>query len=152
MARSLAEVKQEVGAYPEMSASLHSPSVLLAWMVQVRAIEEILGKDGASAWRTTSAGRNVLRLACPDERLSHLVAQSGSYRNIYHLLLEACLEPETRSGIEALLQGNPLLEDPKVSPSFFIGELEVAGGLGWEGKWKTTPAGAKFLDTWFARG
>ena len=55
--------------------------------------------------------------------------------------------PKSRGEIEALLRGDPLLENPKIYASFFIDALELAGGIAWDEKWRTTPAGKEFVDS-----
>jgi len=144
--RSTAAIKEEVHSYPEMRLALQSPQVLLSWLVQAGGIELIEDEKGSQVFVTTQAGRNVVRLESPIRRIGHLLAQDLDYRDIYLQVLQSCLAPKTKGEIEAMLDGNPVLENPKVYPSFVIGKLEEAGGLEWDGKWRTTQRGKEFLD------
>jgi hypothetical protein len=147
--RPAAAIEQEIRSYPEMRAAMQPPQVLLAWLVKAGGLEPVAEQETRPAWRTTPAGRNVVRMEWPGNRLAKRVAQVPGYRAVYHQVLRACLEPKTKGEIESLLRGNPALERPEVSPSYFIGELEKAGGLEWDRKWRTTQAGKEFVNEAF---
>lgn len=148
--RSSAQVEQEVLSYPEMQASLQPYQVLLTWLVQCAGIEQAAAEGEPFLWRTTPAGMHVARISSLGERLALLAAQSQVYRDIYHQILQSCVVPKTKEEIESMLHDNPALENSGMYPSFFIGELEEAGGLDWADTWRTTEAGKTFLNEWFA--
>ncbi|MHC1711336.1 MAG: hypothetical protein AB9872_04205 [Solidesulfovibrio sp.] len=143
-ARTSVEIEQEALSYPEMKVSLHSSLMLLTRLVQSGGIERIAAKDATPLWRTTPAGRDVVRIEGPSKRLEALLAQNPGYRDVFFQVLQSCLAPKTKGEIEAMLHGNPVLVEPKVFAGFFIGELEKAGGLEWNEKWRTTQAGKEF--------
>lgn len=143
--QTLVAIESESSLMPSMKNSLHRPEVLFSWLLRVGALEEVPGSSNDVSWCTTPDGWEALRICSPDERLSSLAATSDSKLDVYRQLLEACLTPQSRVEIETLLQGNSLLEESQLSPSYFVGNLEDAGGLCWDGAWKTTPAGRHFL-------
>lgn len=145
-ARPMSDVEQKILSMPEMKGAFHSPQLLLSWLVGVGGIDQINSEKGERMWCTTQAGRKVVRLESCDSRLMRLLDQDRSYQDIYLKVLQACLTPKSRTEIESLLNGNILLEKPKVYPSFFIENLERAGGLEWDVKWRTTLAGKDFLN------
>lgn len=145
-ARPFAEIEREILSFPEMKAALQSPQTLLSWLAQAGGIEPVAAEEEVPAWRTTPAGRTVVRSECPGNRLARLLAQNPVYRNVSLEILRSCVAPKTRDEIEAMLQGNPVLENPKVYASFFIEALEQAGGLEWDEKWRTTQAGKEVVN------
>ncbi|MCL2892869.1 hypothetical protein [Brenneria tiliae] len=145
-ARSAVEIEQALLSYPEMKVVLQPPSVLLAWLAQAGGVEQLAGEDSAPRWRTTPAGRHVVRREHPTARLTRLLAQEPVYRPLYLQVLQACVVPKTKSGIDAMLRDNPLFEHPKVYASYFIEALEQAGGLEWNDGWQTTRSGIKVID------
>jgi hypothetical protein len=144
--RSTAAINKEVNSYPEMQPAFQSPQVLLSWLIQAGGIEPIEDEKGAQVFITTKAGRNVVRLESPNGRIEHLLAEDLVYHDIYLQVLHACLTSKSKGEIESMLCGNPVLENPMVYPSFIIGRLEEAGGLEWDGKWRTTQPGKDYLD------
>ncbi|MDR3437924.1 hypothetical protein [Telmatospirillum sp.] len=143
--RSSVEIEATVISFPEMKSALHPPRLLLSWLVAAGGIESIAPNDAEPGWRTTAAGRSVLEIENPSIRLCRLLDAEPAYRDVYRLVLQSCLAPKTRPEIESVLDGNPLLETPKLYPSFFIERLESAGGLEWDQKWRTTEAGEMFV-------
>jgi hypothetical protein len=138
--RSAAEVEDEIRSFPEMKTAIHSPNVLLRWLEKVGGVERVaVGEE--ERWQTTEAGKKVVETQAPRMRLRELISQEPVYSDVYTQVLRFCEIPKTRTEIEELLQGNPVLENPKVYPTFFIQGLEAAGGLEWNGKWRTTEAG-----------
>lgn len=153
IARSFAAIEQEMLSYPEMKTALQSPRVLLSWLVESGGIEQVAPnieeekkKEKEPTWRTTEAGRNVVRIESPGNRLARLLAEEPVYRGVFQQVLRACVTPKSRGEIETTLKGNPVLENPKVYASFFIEKLEQAGGLEWSEKWRTTPIGKTFVN------
>jgi hypothetical protein len=144
--RHSSDVERTILAIPEMKGAMHSPQLLLSWLKDVGAIEQRAAEKGEVMWCTTSAGRNAVSKESYDSSLVRLLAQEFIYQDIYLQVLQACLSPKSRMEIETMLKGNPILEEPKVYPSFFIENLEEARGLEWDEKWKTTSDGKVFLN------
>ena len=144
--RSATEVGQEVRSFPEMKTAIHSPVILLGWLEEVGSIERIVVDKEEERWQTTEAGKKVAELEAPAKRLLELLAQEPVYHDIYMQVLQFCQSPRARTEIESLLEGNPVMEQPKVFPTFFIQRLEDAGALEWVDKhWWTTEAGKGVL-------
>lgn len=146
-ARSSSEVEQTILSFPEMKGAMHSPRLLLSWLEEAGGIELITAEkgNGEGMWYTTPAGRNVIRKEGNDSCLGRLLAQEPLYQDIFLQVLKACLSPKSRMEIESMLNENPILEEPKVYPSFFIEKLEEARCLEWDEKWKITSTGKNFL-------
>lgn len=144
-ARSYSEIWNEVQSYPEMKVSLQTPQTLLKWLVEAGGIEQMAVEGSEPKWQTTLAGRNVVRIENPANRLDQLLTKDPVYRDVFAQVLQSCLVPRTRSEIESMLSRNALLESPKIYPSYFIETLEQAGGLAWDGNWRTTQAGREIV-------
>ncbi len=150
-ARTGPEVEHYLRSFPGRRGTWQSALVLLGWLAEAGGIEPIgideQEKKGEQErlWRTTPAGLNALGSASDRDRLVRLLAREALYHDIYLQVLEFCAVPRSRTEIDELLKGNPVLEQPKVYPSFLIEALEEAGGLEWDGQWKTTQDGKDFL-------
>lgn len=144
-ARSCSDAERKILSFPEMKRALQSPKIVLAWLAEAGGIEQIAAENEESMWHTTTAGQNVVRNESYDNRLARLFAQEPKYQDIYRTVLQSCVVPKSRTEIESMLSGNPVLENPKVFPSFFLEALEKAGGLEWDEKWRTTQAGKDVL-------
>jgi len=88
---------------------------------------------------TTEAGVLVVKKENEDDKLETLFLEDQKYRTIYLSILQLCKDAKSRKEIEDSLVDNPLLENPKIYPSYFIDALEMAGGLLWNEHWETTP-------------
>ena len=144
-ARSYSQIWHEIRSFPEMKVALQPPQVLVKWLVQFGGIEQIVAEDQEPTWRTTPAGRNVVRIEKPGNWLEQLLAREPIYNEIYVQVLQSCVAPKTKGEIESLLRGNRVVDNFKVYASFFIEGLERAGGLEWDKKWRTTQAGRTFI-------
>lgn len=117
--------------------------------------EEI--EDLAVKWRflTTDAGREAIEQFNPADRTREMLAsQKESRHPTFKRLLTFCSEqPRSLEEITTFLANDPGLEtDPRtgvmrMQPSAYIGKLDQAGALTWEGGWKTTPGGMEVLET-----
>lgn len=117
--------------------------------------EEI--EDLAVEWRflTTDAGREAIEQFDPADRTREMLASQKETRHpTFKRLLEFCEEsPRSLDEITTFLANDPGLEkDPRtgvmhMQPSAYIGKLDQAGALTWEGGWKTTPGGMEVLKT-----
>lgn len=146
--RSLKEIEGTVCAFPEMRAAWQTPQVLLRWLAQAGGIEQLETESGGETmWQTTQSGRKAVTNESHNNnsRISQLLSLEESYRDIYIKILESCINPKTRAEIEAMLKGEPALENSKVYASYFIDKLENAKGLIWNGKWETSKIGMSFI-------
>lgn len=145
-ARFSSDVEQTMFSFPEMKGAIHSPLLLLSWLQEAGGIEQLLVENSKAMWCTTPAGRNALKKESNDNRLGRLIVQEPIYQEIYLQILQACLSPKSRMEIETMLNGNPILKEAEVYPTFFIENLEETGGLEWDKEWKTTAAGEDLLN------
>ena len=148
-ARTSTDIHEEVLSYPEMKGSLQPVSVLLSWLMTCGGIEEVVvsGMDEKNrVLRTTAAGMAVCDKEKSGDKLAELLSHEPNYHDVYMQLLATCVSPKTRMEIEAMLQGNPILENPKVYANYFIETLENAGGLEWRDKWQTTDMGIRAVN------
>lgn len=143
--RTQKEVEEAILSFPEMKNSMFSPAVFLSWLEEAGGIEGKAHEQSEQRWITTAAGRNAVRIQSEENRLRKLFDEESRYHDIFIQVLEFCSSPKSRIDIEFLLKENPILEKTKVYPSFFLENLEKAGGLVWDEKWKTTQAGKDFL-------
>lgn len=114
-------------------------------------------EDLAVEWRfmITEVGREALERFNPTDRTRDMLAQQKESRHpTFKRLLEFCSEqPRSLDEITTFLAADPGLEkDPRtgvmhMQPSAYIGKLDQAGALTWEGGWKTTPGGMEVLET-----
>lgn len=118
-------------------------------------MDEAVPDDATAESRVaiTTLGREVLAAYAPDATLRALVADKPCYRAAFAAVLEACATADGRSraDLEAALDARPeLAPDPatqrtRVYPQYFIDALEAAGGIAWDGAWRTTDAGRTLL-------
>lgn len=117
--------------------------------------EEI--EDMAVEWRflTTEAGNEAIAQFDPADRTREMLAsQKESRHPTFKRLLTFCSEqPRSLDEITTFLANDPGLEKDqrtgvmRMQPSAYIGKLDQAGALTWEGGWKTTPGGMEVLET-----
>lgn len=144
--RPISEVEGEVLSFPQMKTAIHSPNILLGWLEEAGGIERVVVEE-EERWQTTQAGKKVAEMEAPEKRLLELMDKEPAYSQFYMQVLKFCQTPRTRAEIEGLLEGNPVMEEPKVYPKFFIQGLEEAGGLEWvDKKWRTTEAAKGVLQ------
>jgi len=144
-ARSWADLERTILSFPEMKWAWQSLQTLLSWLMDAGGIEQIFAENGEPMWRTAPAGRDAVSMESCSKRLARLLDREAAYEDIYLQVLQACVSPKSRTEIESMLKGNPALENHEVYASYFIAVLEEAGGLEWDGKWKTTQAGKDFM-------
>jgi len=145
-AHTYPEIWHEISSYPEMKNALQTPPVLLKWLVEAGGIGLISTEEREPTWETTPAGRKVIQDENAGSRLERLLTEDPVYRDIFIQALQSCVVPMSRIAIESTLKGNALLESSKLYPGYFIEALERAGGLEWNGQWRTTKAGQEFLE------
>ena len=106
------------------------------------------------AFRTTEAGRVVYDEMSPERRLEDLLQHIPGRSATYCEVLEFCQEPRAFKEIDALLRDrdilragslNPMTKIP-LQPSVFVDNLERNGGIVWDGAWKITEGGRKYLE------
>lgn len=113
-------------------------------IVEIDGVRFYRPTDGKQVfWRATDEGRAYLRADNPEGRMAALFADQARYRPIYRRVLELCAgEGCSRMALEAAVEADPLVQDPRRFCSFFTKGLEDVGALTWDGLWKTTTVGA----------
>ena len=101
----------------------------------------------------TDAGRTLLAAYAPEATLQALIQSKPCYRDVFAAVLAACDAEAgaSRTDLERIVNAFPQLKpDPAtqrtaVYPQYFIDALETAGGIAWNGSWRTTDAGKAHL-------
>ena len=78
-----------------------------------------------------------------------LIRSKPAYRDVFAAILDACSADEgaSRADLERTIDAQPQLQPgpatqrTTVYPQYFIDALETAGGIAWDGRWRTTDAG-----------
>ena len=96
----------------------------------------VISEAGAASLAEYRAADPIADLRIRHERYEPLFAE----------ILAFCRTPQAKAAIDDIVRGNPLTENPRVLPAFFIDQLERAGALIWDGGWKTTEAGEQWLS------
>lgn len=98
-------------------------------------------------WVDTDEGRAYLEADNPRGRMEALFAEQSRYAPIYRRVLELCAAEggSSRVTLEAAVESDPLVQDPRRYCSFFTKGLEDVGALTWAGSWKTTDVGLQGL-------
>lgn len=103
---------------------------------------------------TTQAGAEAMERFDPVARTqSMLTGQKASRHASFKRLLEFCTTPRSLKEITDFMAGDPGLEINAqtgvmgMQPSAYIGKLDEAGALTWNGGWQTTQGGLEVLKT-----
>lgn len=136
--KTIAALEAEVLVLPEMKVPLQTTQVLVSWLVGCGGMKEITRQEESSLWATTKSGVCAFEEEVSADKLEALFVSDSTYKTIYLRVLDFCKEAKSRMEIEAHLANQPLLENPKIYANYFIETLEKAGGLVWNGAWKTT--------------
>lgn len=101
----------------------------------------------------TETGNAILADYDPAYTLGNLLSEKQHYEDVFRAALAACNKPEgcALPDLEAVINTFPqLAADPttgqtRVYPQYFIDALETAGGIAWDGAWRTTDAGKALI-------
>lgn len=106
------------------------------------------------AYETTEDGRAYVTCSEPSALLEALVDEEPAYRETYRRALELGLPGISRDDLRDTLLAEGLVPIDErtglvsVFWSYFVGRLEKASGMAWDGeRWNTTEAGAAFYET-----
>lgn len=131
-----------------------SGAVVTAEMTEGLTDDEIDDLIADYAFQTTEAGRAVYDGMKPEQRMADLMKLMPARTATYCEVLEFCQQPRAFKEIDALLRGrdilkagslNPMTNIP-LQPSVFVDNLERCGGIVWDGAWKLTDGGRKYLE------
>lgn len=174
--RSLRELEQLIAAMPEFKACGQNQYRILVYLEEAGGLDRFEIDDAGTviteemtagltedeiddliadyAFLTTEVGRAVCEDMKPENRMADLMKIMPARTATYCEVLEFCQQPRTFKEIDALLRGrdilkagtlNPMTNIP-LQPSVFIDNLERAGGIVWDGAWKLTEGGRKYLE------
>ncbi len=148
-----------------------SPAVVVDILVRSGALEEQVLADGQPYEGTiqdmqldpeiaddvvaqallsvTPEGADLLESYAAENTLHALLAEKPQYEAAFQTVLAACAveggcaraDLEQALGKLPQLQPDPHTKQTAVYPQFFIDALETAGGIAWDGAWRTTEAG-----------
>lgn len=161
------EVAQVVEGVQRDNLSVYTPLSLCRMLETAGALtaqvpessEEEVDEDGdgylevkeprEATWTATDAGLEVVSELREGNEVRELVgsASESPYRDIYLRLLDFCAE-QGRSAKEvgALIDDDPLVQNPRRYGAHFIDGMEATGALVWRDKgWHTTELGRRFL-------
>ena len=128
-----------------MQTAIHSPEILLSWMIEAGGIEQIPSEEREENWQTTVVGEQVLDQNAPMKQLSQLFSQEPLHRDDLVRVLEYCETAKTTSEIERCLNDRHDPSSNSLPVMQSIQTLEKVGGLEWIGKWHTTESGRAIL-------
>lgn len=99
-------------------------------------------------YQTTAAGQAKLDADKPMERLSAVFDRDGIYKPIYLRILKACADEGGKSAKElgALVDSDPLLQEPRYWAAHFFNILGECDALSWNRTWSTTELGYEAIE------
>lgn len=110
-------------------------------------LDESVPDDATAEVRlaVTEAGRALAAAYDPASTLAALFGERPRYADVFSAILRAASADAgaSREAIEAIVEAAaPTAADgKKVYPQYFLDALECAGGIAWDGAWRTTDAG-----------
>lgn len=97
----------------------------------------------------TQKGAALRDTYSPAATLQALLDERPQYAEVFEAVLWACGNDEgcSRASIESQINAMPQVQSaqPRIYPQYFIDALESAGGIVWDGAWRTTPEGRAVL-------
>ncbi len=99
-------------------------------------------------WLATPEGLAAVDACNDNVATRELLGKEPQYLPIYQRILDYCSVLGGRSAkeVDKLVEGDPLLEEPRRFAGYFVGRLEKSGGLEWKNGWVTTEAGLSMLS------
>lgn len=174
--RMLSELEELIGKMPEFKTCGQNQYRIIVYLEEAGGLERLeideagntvtpemivgLTEDEIDdlvcdyAFLTTEAGRAVYEEMKPEKRIDDLLKIIPARASTYREVLEFCKQPRAFKEIDALLSGrdvlksgslNPMTNIP-LQPSVFVDNLERSGGIVWDGAWKLTEGGRRFLE------
>jgi hypothetical protein len=143
--KTIEEIETMFNGLTEGRTTLQSARTLISWLVEWEALLLIVEEDKPQKWQASETGEFVVKALAPADRLTAIM-NNGDKANLLKLLTNLS-EPKTRQELEDILGGDKLFGEIGVYPSYFIGLLEEAGGIEWNGKWRLTKTGKEFVNT-----
>ena len=98
-------------------------------------------------WQTTEAGAYMVERNDPLARARQMLEEQERYAPIYARVLEmcACGQGAATQDIEEEVNGDSLLENPRLLAPYFLDQLEKAEAVEWRKRWYATDLGLEVL-------
>jgi len=144
--RTTSDIETQIRSWTVNRSILHTPQSLMTILTEGGGLQPVESDEGQTILHTTSVGNAVVITACPSNRLEALFDSEPEYVQIYLRILQECVTPHTLSEMEDIMEGNETMKKENILVSYFISELEEAGGIEWDIKWKTTQTGIDTLN------
>lgn len=164
--RTESEVAAVVDAAQASNASVYGPATLCRMLERSGALtcevpetaDEVVEDDGTeyleikeapeARWTATDAGLAVAAAHREGGPLRELLAREAQYEPVYRKLLAFCAAaPRTKKEIDALIDGDPLVQRPRRYSNHFVELLESREALAWvDGRWTLTELGERFWN------
>lgn len=164
--RTTTEVAEVVAKAQEHNRSVYTPMTLCSILERSGALvseipetaDEVVEENGVeylevkeapdATWTSTDAALEVLADHREGGGLRSLIrTEEPQYRTVYERLLRFCAEePRTKPAIDALIDDDPLVQNPRRYSNHFIELLESREALVWQQGWVTTELGRRYLD------
>lgn len=99
-------------------------------------------------WIATPEGLEIVAADKPLERLTELFETDALYQPIYKRVLRLCNTEDgaTTPAINAEVDHDPLVQEPRLYGPYFVDKLEKCDALTWEKKWVITEIGKAGLQ------
>ena len=110
-------------------------------------LDESVPDDAVAEVRlaVTEVGRALAAAYDPASTLASLFGERPRYADVFSAILDAASADEgaSREAIEAIVEAAAptAAHGKKVYPQYFLDALACAGGIAWDGAWRTTDAG-----------
>ena len=164
--RTTTEVAEVVAKAQEYNRSVYTPLTLCSILERSGALtsevpetaDEVVEDNGVeylevkeapeATWTSTDAALEVLSVHREGAGLQALIeSEEPQYRAIYERLLHFCAEgPRMKAAIDALIDDDPLVQNPRRYSNHFIELLENREALAWQQGWVTTDLGHRYLE------
>lgn len=162
-------VDDKVNVLQEHNFSVYTPVVLRQLLEEAGALEYLeveqddAEEDASSAeveepeylevkerpegsWVATAAALSIVEAENPLQDLKDLLERDAKYLEIYIRILNFCNEtPRTKKDIDAIVDDDPLVQEPRRFGGYFVDRLEKCDALAWSEKWSTTDVGRSVL-------
>ncbi|MDR3763883.1 MAG: hypothetical protein P4M01_07285 [Acidobacteriota bacterium] len=144
--RTVEEAMRELQSYPAMATALHSPSIVLQWMVQAGGIDCTEAQEKQpQCYCTSEAGKVICEEEKNNDGISRIMAAEPDLQPLYLQVLQACCEPRSREALESMLEAGGVQLPAGISPSYFMDRLESVDAIQWQGGWRLTERGRASL-------
>jgi len=145
--RTTSELIGQIGKLSNGVCVLQEPGTIISWLKNAGGLKSETSETGEDIWFSTEEGIQVAEQQDSPALLSALFTNDSEFKDLYIRILEMCITPSAKDTIESVIEPVIGNEHTEIFPAYFIGALEDAGGLEWNGKWKTTDKGAEFLKS-----